>query len=160
MRFITTIFLFLFSLSALAAIEAHRFDNEADEARYKVLVEQLRCLVCQNQNIADSNAELAQDLRQQTYEMIQAGKSNEEIITYMVDRYGDFVMYKPPVKKSTILLWVGPFIIMFVALFILIRIIRKRPDPEEEEDFDNEDLKQAEALLSGDASDSSEEKLS
>ncbi len=145
MRFLPLIFL-LITVPVFAAIETHTFDDPADEARYKLLTNELRCLVCQNQNIADSNAELAQDLRQQTYEMIQKGLSNEEIVTYMVNRYGDFVLYRPPVKQSTILLWVGPFIILFIAVIVLIRIIRRRPDAADD-DFNEAQLKEAEDLL-------------
>jgi cytochrome c-type biogenesis protein CcmH len=129
-----------------AAIEAHTFDDPADESRYKLLINELRCLVCQNQNIADSNAELAQDLRQQTYEMIQKGLANEEIVTYMVNRYGDFVLYRPPVKRSTILLWVGPFIILFFAIMVLIKVIRRSPDAGDD-NFSDAQLKEAEDLL-------------
>jgi len=95
-------------LLAYANIEAYRFDDPDKEARYRVLIAELRCLVCQNQNLADSNAELAQDLRRQTYEMVQKGSSSEEVITYMVQRYGDFVLYRPPFRPSTALLWAGP----------------------------------------------------
>jgi cytochrome c-type biogenesis protein CcmH len=114
-------------------IEAYSFDDPEKEARYKNLIEELRCLVCQNQNLADSNAELAQDMRRLTYEMVQQGNSEEDIVTFMVQRYGDFVMYRPPFRRSTALLWVGPFIILGVGLLILIIFIRRRnsePAPE------------------------------
>jgi cytochrome c-type biogenesis protein CcmH len=107
-------------------IEAYHFDDPAKEARYKNLIEELRCLVCQNQNLADSNAELAQDMRRLTYEMVQQGNSEEDIVTFMVQRYGDFVMYRPPFRRSTALLWVGPFIILGVGLLILVIFIRRR----------------------------------
>ena len=114
------------AVSAQAAIEAYRFADPAQEARYKVLIDELRCLVCQNQNLADSNAELAQDLRRKTYEMIVAGKSDTEIVDYMVQRYGDFVLYRPPLRPATVLLWVGPFVILVVGIGVLARVVARR----------------------------------
>ncbi len=146
MRALVAVLLFMLSSSLFAGIEVYRFDDPFDEQRYKALVTELRCLVCQNQNIADSNAELAQDLRQQTYEMIQKGESNEAIISYMVDRYGDFVLYRPPVKQSTIMLWVGPFMILIIAILVLVRVIKGRAD-ERDELPDQQQLDEAEALL-------------
>jgi len=116
-----------------AAIEVYQFEDQAKEVRYKRLIEELRCLVCQNQNLADSNAELALDLRHQTYEMVSQGKSDEEVVAFMVQRYGDFVLYRPPLKASTLLLWVGPFIILAVGVVVVARIARRRggePDPQ------------------------------
>ena len=117
----------LFSFSAsYAAVEIKKFDNEQQEQRYKYIIDELRCLVCQNQNIAGSNAGLAQDLRKQVHKMILAGEDDEAIFDFMVTRYGDFVLYRPPFKASTFFLWVGPFIIFALGLFVLIRFIRQR----------------------------------
>jgi len=117
----------LFSFSALhAAVEVKQFDNEQQEQRYKYIIDELRCLVCQNQNISASNAGLAQDLRKQVHKMIMAGEDDEAIFDFMVTRYGDFVLYRPPFKASTFFLWVGPFIIFVLGLFVLIRFIRQR----------------------------------
>ncbi len=118
--------LLLGSLGAQAKIEAHRFESPEREALYQQMIAELRCLVCQNQNLADSNAELAKDLRDKTYNMVSGGKSRGEIVDYMTQRYGDFVLYRPPLKASTILLWAGPFVFLLIALFIGIRIVRKR----------------------------------
>jgi len=121
-----------FQSQSFAAIETYQFDNVEQEEAYKELIFELRCLVCQNQNLADSNAELAQDLRQQVYEMLtkqNAGK--DEIVDYMVARYGEFVMYKPPVEPNTYLLWVGPFLFLLIGLWILIRIIRSNQQNNE-----------------------------
>jgi cytochrome c-type biogenesis protein CcmH len=127
MRYLlTTLLLALWLGSTSASILTYTFDNPEDEARFKQLSEELRCLVCQNQNLADSNADLARDLRRQVYEMIQQGKSNKEITDYMVARYGDFVLYRPPVKSSTALLWVGPFIFLVLGLVVLIVMIRRK----------------------------------
>lgn len=123
---------------ALAAVEVYRFDDPAKQERYKALIAELRCLVCQNQNLADSNADLAKDLRRQTYEMIQRGETDAQIIEYMVARYGDFVLYRPPFKSTTALLWIGPFVLLVAGVGVLLLVIRhqrraaaaRQPDPE------------------------------
>ncbi|MDJ0956648.1 MAG: cytochrome c-type biogenesis protein CcmH [Arenicellales bacterium] len=112
--------------SVWAKVEVLQFDSVEQERRYNQLIEELRCLVCQNQNLADSNADLAKDLREKTYQMIKAGSSNEEIVDYMVDRYGDFVLYRPPVKLSTVILWTGPFVLLLIGLWVLVRLVRQR----------------------------------
>ncbi len=112
--------------TAFAGVEVHQFEQAEQEQQYNRLIAELRCLVCQNQNLADSNAELAQDLRQEVYEMIQAGASDQEIINFMVVRYGDFVLYRPPFKATTVFLWIGPFIILIAGFVILLVFIRKR----------------------------------
>lgn len=109
-----------------AAISVYQFPDTAQEHRFKELVNELRCLVCQNQSLADSNAELAQDLRQEVYEKVTSGESDEEILKFLVDRYGDFVLYRPPLQTSTYLLWFGPFVALLVGLAALIRTVRKR----------------------------------
>lgn len=126
MKRLMLLLLLLFPLAGLAAVDAYQFDDAQKEARFKQLIDELRCLVCQNQNLADSNAELAQDMRRLTYEMVQRGESNEQIVTFMVQRYGDFVLYRPPFKNSTVMLWVGPFLILGVAVLVLIVFIRRR----------------------------------
>ena len=127
MKGLLIILTLLFSLSTLnAAVELKQFKNAEQEQRYKNIIDELRCLVCQNQNLADSNAGLAQDLRKQVHKMILAGDDDEAIFDYMVTRYGDFVLYRPPFKATTFLLWVGPFIIFALGLFVLIRFIRQR----------------------------------
>jgi cytochrome c-type biogenesis protein CcmH len=90
------------------------------------LAEKLRCVVCQNQSIAESNAELAVDLRQQVREMIAAGKSDRQIIAFMTDRYGDFVLYEPPMKPTTILLWVGPLLLLLAGVVAMVFLLRGR----------------------------------
>jgi len=109
-----------------ANIQALTFDSAAQESRYRSLVAELRCLVCQNQNLADSNADLAKDLRRKTYQMIRAGKSDVQIIDFMITRYGDFVLYRPPLRPRTVLLWVGPLLFLLVALAIFISVVRAR----------------------------------
>ncbi len=116
---------FASSTMSFAAIEMYQFSNAEDEIRYQKMIAELRCLVCQNQNLADSNAELAQDLRAKTFEMINAGASNNEIAEFMVARYGDFVLYRPPLKGQTLLLWIGPFGILLIALVVFFITIRR-----------------------------------
>lgn len=140
--------LMLLTGSALASnIEVYKFDDPQQEAIYKQLTEELRCLVCQNQNIADSNAELAQDMRHKTYKLIKQGMSKSEIADYMAERYGDFVLYKPPFKASTALLWVGPFVIFFVAIWLMLRTIRARRADNEAASLSEEQLREAASLL-------------
>ncbi|MCB1858557.1 MAG: cytochrome c-type biogenesis protein CcmH [Gammaproteobacteria bacterium] len=126
MRALGMFLLFLVPLVVNARVDVYPFQNPAQEARYKKLIEELRCLVCQNQNLADSNAELAQDMRRVTYEMVSRGESDEQIIAYMVQRYGDFVLYRPPFQATTALLWIGPFIILAIAVLVLLMFIRQR----------------------------------
>ena len=117
----------------MAAESLLQFDSPQQEQRYKGLIEELRCMVCQNQNLADSNAGLAQDLRNRTYEMVLEGKSDQNIIDYMVNRYGEFVLYRPPLKMTTVLLWFGPAIILTIAVITFLvysRRLRRKPDLE------------------------------
>lgn len=116
----------LVMLPATAKVETHEFADPQTENDYKQLINELRCLVCQNQNLADSNAELAQDLRQQVFEMLNKGQSREQIVDYMVTRYGDFVMYKPPVKSTTMLLWFGPLVFLLIAASVVFVFMRKQ----------------------------------
>ena len=119
------------------------------EKRLQALSAELRCLVCQNQTIADSNAELAVDLRREIRGMIASGKSDKEIIDFMVARYGDFVLYRPPVKAITLLLWGGPIALMLLGLFALVRYLRRRTTRIETEDqpLTAAEASRAEALL-------------
>lgn len=118
------------SLNALAqrapVQEPMKFENPQQEERFKQLTSELRCLVCQNQNLADSDAQLAHDLRAEVHEMLLAGNSDEEIKKFMVDRYGDFVLYRPPVQQNTYLLWLAPMLLLLGGAFILRTIIKKR----------------------------------
>ena len=95
------------------------------EQRYYSLLDELRCLVCQNQTIAESDADLAKDLRDEVKKMLQAGATDSEITEFMVNRYGDFVLYRPPVKPRTWLLWFGPLVFLVIALVVLTQVVRK-----------------------------------
>ncbi len=121
---ITILSLWLLVSTALA-IDVHQFESPEQEALYRQLTEELRCLVCQNQNIADSDADLARDLRNEVAEFVKQGKSGEEITAYLVQRYGDFVRYNPPLRVDTIALWTLPFLMLFIGAFALVRSIRR-----------------------------------
>jgi len=122
------------ALSPIVLLAADAVPTDKDpltSARAVALAEKLRCLVCQNQTIEESNAELAQDLRQQIREQIAAGRSDKEIVDYMVARYGDFVLYQPPVKSTTLLLWGGPALLVAIGFLVLARTVRlRRAQPE------------------------------
>lgn len=112
---------------ARAAIDTYEFRDETERERFRTLTEELRCPKCQNQNIADSNAPIATDLRREIYRMLEEGKSNGDIVDYLVMRYGDFVRYKPPVDARTYLLWFGPGALLLGGLVLLgVLVIRRR----------------------------------
>ncbi len=94
------------------------------EQRFKALIAELRCLVCQNQSLADSNADLAIDMRREVHKMMEQGSTDEEIVQFLVDRYGDFVRYRPPVKSTTVLLWFGPFLLLAIGLVVVLAAVR------------------------------------
>ena len=110
------------SMFAWANIDTYQFDNPRQEAQYRALIEEFRCPKCQNQNLAGSDAPIAQDLKQKTYDMVKDGRSDAEIRQYMNERYGDFISYKPPVRPSTWILWFfPPVLLVFVMLAWFIR---------------------------------------
>jgi cytochrome c-type biogenesis protein CcmH len=139
-KFAALVFLALLFSSA-QAIDPRAFDSPEHEARYQALIAEIRCLVCQNTNIADSSAPLAKDLRSQVLEMIKQGSSDAEIRTFMTDRYGDFILYAPPVKSSTWVLWFGPAVILGGGMLFLVTTLRRRmsmtaeilADPDQQE---------------------------
>jgi cytochrome c-type biogenesis protein CcmH len=114
------------AVPALAIDYERAFDDPAMQARYEQINRELRCLVCQNQTIADSNATLAQDLRREVREMLTAGKSDDEIRTFMIERYGDFVLYRPRMTPINYLLWAAPVLLLLLGTFLGFRIIRKQ----------------------------------
>lgn len=129
--------LFVVFLTVLLQVRAAdvplEFDTPEQQQRYQDLIEVLRCLVCQNQNLADSHADLAQDLREEVQIMILEGKSDKEVIGFLVARYGDFVLYRPPVKASTWLLWFAPFVLLIIGIFAVFRFVRNRPQNQQPE---------------------------
>lgn len=112
-------------LTAEAAIDVYDFNTPEEEKRFQALTEELRCPKCQNQTLADSNAELSKDLKSRIYTLMSEGKSDEEIINYLVERYGDFVRYRPPMSPLTLLLWFGPLVLFLSTAFILLWRLRR-----------------------------------
>lgn len=126
--------LLLLSQSAFSyTLAEFKFDDPKQGEEFRSLIEQMRCLVCQNESLAGSNADLAQDLRKEIYEMMKAGKSKDDVIKFMVARYGDFVLYNPPVKPSTYPIWFGPLLIFLIGGGVLLRNLRKKSRSREAE---------------------------
>lgn len=109
-----------------AAIEAYEFEDKATEERFQQLTEELRCPKCQNNNIADSNSPIASDLRGEVYRMLNEGAADDEVVDFMVTRYGEFVLYRPRVNEMTWILWYGPFVLLGVGLLVVVLIARHR----------------------------------
>jgi len=153
-RFALLLVVLAIALSPILLFAADAVPTENDPvaaARAVALSEKLRCLVCQNQTIADSNAELAQDLRRQIREQIAVGKSDKEIVDYMVARYGDFVLYQPPVKTTTLLLWAGPALLVAIGFIVLARTVRLRRAASDAPALSAEERERVARLLSGES---------
>ncbi len=136
-----------FSLSTVAApIETFKFDSPETEKVFHKLSEELRCLVCQNQNIAESNADLAKDLRLEIYTMLSDGKSEDEIVDFMVQRYGDYVLYRPPFNPMTWLLWFGPAIVFAFGLVFVVRYMKSQSSKKQVESLSDEDIQRIKNL--------------
>ena len=150
MKRVSILILVLISLSASAlAKEARPVEDPQIEQRMQALTQQLRCLVCQNETLADSHADLAEDLRKEIREQMKAGKSDQEIIAFLTQRYGDIVLYKPPVKATTYLLWFGPFVLLFGGTLLLYRYVKHRREIIQDQPLTSAEHKRAEELLRG-----------
>ena len=125
---VTAVLFLVMTTTSIATIDVYEFENAQQEEDFSVLVQELRCPKCQNQNIADSNAGLAKDIKDRAYKLLRDGKSKDYITDYMVDRYGDFITYRPPVTKNTWVLWFGPLILLIVVVLVLV--LRKSADPK------------------------------
>jgi len=127
--------LLFFVLGACGAraftLEEFAFDSPTKEAEFRTLIGKLRCLVCQNESLAASQASLAQDLRREVYDMMRAGRSEADILAFLTARYGDFVLYEPPLKPATYLLWFGPFVVIGVATFFAVRALTRQKNVPE-----------------------------
>ncbi|CZF77237.1 MULTISPECIES: cytochrome c-type biogenesis protein [Grimontia] len=141
------------AFSVSAAIEVYEFDTPEQEEAFKKLGKELRCPKCQNNNIADSNAGLAQDLRLKVYEMLKQGKNEDEIVDYMVDRYGNFVTYNPPVTASTFILWAGPALFVVGGFTVLVMRSRKPKVKTAKAELDSEEQARLDALLNEESAD-------
>ena len=120
------------------------------ESRYHDILEELRCLVCQNQTLADSGSELATDLRVEVKQMLEQGSTDQEILKFMSDRYGDFVLYKPPVKPRTLLLWFGPFLLLAGGIIAALSIVRKRAITESFDELGESEKQRIQKILDKD----------
>ena len=140
-----TVLLSLFG--ATLAKDAQPNEDPKIEQRMKTLTEQLRCMVCQNETLDASRADLAENLRKEIREQIKAGKSDQEIIAFLTQRYGDYVLYNPPVKKTTYLLWFGPFVLLIGGTAVLYRYLKNRRELIKESPLSAEERKRAEEIL-------------
>ena len=148
MKPVALIVLLLFVPLLVVAQEAKPLAADpALEQRVMNLSQELRCLVCQNETLADSRADLAEDLRTQIREQMKAGKSDKEIVAFLTTRYGDFILYRPPVKPSTYLLWFGPFILMIAGLTLLFRNLKQRRELIVDKPLSQDERHRAEELL-------------
>ncbi|MBL1140851.1 MAG: cytochrome c-type biogenesis protein CcmH [Proteobacteria bacterium] len=145
-RFFCLYLLMFFVTAVSAEIAGFPFESESQEQRFRDLSTELRCLVCQNQSLADSNAGLAQDLRTELYEQVLSNNSSDEIIRFMTERYGDFILYKPRFATKTLLLWFTPILLFIVAVFFLIRFSKFRNQSQQVQPSE-EELKKVRELL-------------
>lgn len=138
----------LFSHAAMAAIDVYEFKSEDERKRYQMFLEELRCPKCKNQNLAGTNSQIAMDLRRELHKMVVDGKTDAEIIDFMVSRYGDFVLYRPPLKASTVALWLGPVVFLLTGIVTVgIIVWRRRRLVPEIANLSEEEQKQLAAML-------------
>lgn len=147
MKLFFTALLLCISLASHAKVAPNISADPALEARMMVIAEELRCLVCQNETIAASHADLAVDLKNQIRIKLNEGQSQKQILDFMVQRYGDFVLYRPPLKTSTVLLWVGPFVLLCIAVMMLALNVRRRRLAAQPMALSDVDAAKARALL-------------
>lgn len=150
MRLVILLFASLLSTASLAAIQVYEFDTKEQEILFKQLTKELRCPKCQNQNIADSNAPLAQDLRQKAYELVKEGKDRDQVVDYMAARFGNFVTYDPPMTPATIFLWLGPLFFVFGGLVVLWHKTRVANKADSVADMDAAEKAKLARILNGD----------
>jgi cytochrome c-type biogenesis protein CcmH len=154
MRYRLIFLLLLLPTIGYAAIDAYEFSDPADEQRFRTLINELRCPKCQNQNISDSNAPLAADLREKVAGMIQQGQNDDDIVTYMVQRYGDFVTYRPPLDARTWILWFGPFVVIgSVGIGLMLWIRRRSREQPAAAELSAEERERLNGLLHNDSKD-------
>jgi cytochrome c-type biogenesis protein CcmH len=150
MKRVTYLILLVFCITPnLSAQIAQPIEDPLYEQRMKALTQQLRCLVCQNETLAESQADLAQDLRREIRDQMKAGKSDQEILAFLTQRYGDFVLYNPPIKATTYLLWFGPFVLLLAGTAVLYRYVKRRRELINEKPLTAEEHRRAEKLLEG-----------
>ena len=156
----TLVFLGLLLAAGMAgatALSSYTFDSKEEEQAFRDFTAELRCLVCQNQSLAESDADLADDLRREVYILWRQGRPQEEIIDFLVSRYGDFVLYDPPLKPSTYILWFGPFLLFVAGVVVLMRTL-KRKNEDREVELTEEDKQRLSELLQ-DANENQDSKI-
>ena len=147
-RWLILLSLFAILSNVFAAVDVYQFDTESQRQRYHILVDELRCPKCQNQNLAGSNSQIAVDLRRELHRLLIEGKTDREIKAFMVARYGDFVLYNPPLKVSTLVLWLLPVVLVIVGSVVLVTIVRQRRQMAiANRDLSGDDLTQLNRLL-------------
>ncbi len=139
--------------AAASAIDVEPLSTEEKEMRYRVLIAELRCPKCQNENLAESNAPIAQDLRGQVRRLLEEGKSNDQVVAFLVERYGDYIRYRPPVQKNTLVLWFLPALLLVVALVTLALVVHRRRRPAVNQPMTGEDRERLRQLLADDGDD-------
>ena len=150
MKRVTYLILLVFCMApGLTAQIAQPVEDPQYEHRMKALTQQLRCLVCQNETLAESQADLAQDLRREIRDQMKAGKSDQEILAFLTQRYGDFVLYNPPIKATTYLLWFGPFVLLVGGTAVLYRYLKSRREMIKEQPLSADERTRAEEILRG-----------
>lgn len=150
-HFLFTLIILSFSFNLAANNKPVEFTDPELEKRYNHLIHEIRCLVCQNQSLADSDADLAQDLRKEVYQMLIDGKQDKAIYEFLVERYGDFVLYNPPLQGNTWLLWFGPFLLLLIATIIAVVIIKKQSN-ETNKNMSKEEQQRLTEILNDDSS--------
>lgn len=143
--FISTLFISTDANSS--PVDTYEFQDEVTKVRFNALVKELRCPKCQNQNLADSNSPIAEDLRREVYDLLHQDKADIEIVDFMVARYGDFVLYRPRFSSLTYILWFGPAILLLVGVVVVVMVIRKKPQKHAEETLSAEQQSKLDNLL-------------
>ena len=142
--------LFIVTAAQAAVSDNYKFDNSEQETRFFHLNNELRCPQCQNQSIGDSNAPIAQDLRREVHRMIVEEQADDDtIIQFMLDRYGDFVLYKPRLNTTTVVLWLGPLVLLLLGLFVLFRLLRNHRPATSEPELDEQEREALKKILGG-----------
>jgi cytochrome c-type biogenesis protein CcmH len=144
--FLTTVTL-LSSFVLAGPVDTYVFKDKVTEIRFNALSKELRCPKCQNQNLADSNSPIAEDLRREVYDMLQQGKADMEIVDFMVSRYGEFVLYRPRVSSLTYLLWYGPAGLLFIGVIVVVIILRRKPVKNAQQPLSNDQKNKLDQIL-------------
>ena len=142
--------LFVNTIVYASPVETFEFQDEVTKIRFQALSKELRCPKCQNQNLADSNSPIAEDLRRELYELLQQGKADSEVVDFMVARYGEFVLYRPRISSVTYILWFGPALLILIGIFVVIIILRKKPATKENLVLDKNQQAKLQQLLQSD----------